>query len=125
MSRERLGPSEADFPEADTNRVNKSDTSQILKGHEVFVSHKWDRAADKASKDAEKQSAKRVVQPCQVTNIQSMGNVYRYFCSNFAGLVSNSSPVSDNNLLICPYLDVNMYTSSFRSAHGKALSTSS
>jgi len=75
-SRERLGPGEAGLPEADTNRVSENDTSQILKGHEVFVSHKWGRAADKVSKDAEKQSAKRVVQPRQVTNVKSMGNVY-------------------------------------------------
>ena len=76
-SRERLGPGEAGLPEADTNReISENDTSQILKGHEVFVSHKWGRAADKVSKDAEKQSAKRVVQPRQVTNVKSMGNVY-------------------------------------------------
>ena len=77
-SRERLGPGKADLPEADTieRQGSKSDTFQILKGHEVFVSQKWGRAADKASKDTEKQSAKRIVQPLQVNNVKSMVNVY-------------------------------------------------
>ena len=54
--------------------VSQSDTSQTLNGQEVFVSHKWGRAADKAS-EASKDS-KRIVQPRQVTNVQSLGNVY-------------------------------------------------
>ena len=98
-SRERLGPGEADLPEADTieRQGSKSDTSQILKGHEVFVSHKWSRAADKVSKDTEKQSAKRVVQPRQVTNVKSMGNVYSATSNDDE---SDAKETSDENMTV-------------------------
>ena len=49
--RERFGAGEANLPEADNKRykpVSKSDTSQTLNRQEVFVSHKWGKAADKA-----------------------------------------------------------------------------
>ena len=68
--RERLGASEANLPEADNKRympVSESDTSQTLNRQEVFVSHKWGKAADKAFKAADKDS-KRIVQPRQITS---------------------------------------------------------
>jgi hypothetical protein len=76
--RERFGAGEANLPEADNKRyklVSKSGTSQTLNRQEVFVSHKWGKAADKASKAAEVDS-KRIVQSRQLTNVQSLGNVY-------------------------------------------------
>ena len=76
--RERFGASEANLPKADNKRyrpVSQSDTSQTLNRQEVFVSQKWGKAADEASKAADKDS-KRIVQPRQVTNVQSLGNVY-------------------------------------------------
>jgi len=66
--RERFGADDANLPKADNKRyrpVSQSDTSQTLNGQEVFVSHKWGKAADKASKAADKDS-KRIVQPRQV-----------------------------------------------------------
>jgi hypothetical protein len=74
---ERFVLGEADLPEADTNNGTFSniDTSPTLNRQEVFVSHKWGKAADKASKAADKNS-KRIVQPRQITNVQSIGNVY-------------------------------------------------
>ena len=76
--RERFGAGDANLPKADNKRyrpVSQSDTSQTLNRQEVFVSHKWGKAADKVSKAADKDS-KRIVQPRQVTNVQSLGNVY-------------------------------------------------
>ena len=56
---ERFVLGEADLPEADTNKwrraVSNIDTSPTLR-QEVFVSHKWGKAADKAFKAADKAS---------------------------------------------------------------------
>ena len=99
---ERFVLGEADLPEADTNKwrraVSNIDTSPTLNRQEVFVSHKWGKAADKASKAEEKQSAKRIVQPRQVTNVKSMGNVYSATSNDESDEKDNSDEMTAVNL---------------------------
>ena len=99
---ERFVLGEADLLEADTNKwrraVSNIDTSPTLNRQEVFVSHKWGKAADKASKAEEKQSAKRIVQPRQVTNVKSMGNVYSATSNDESDAKENSDEMTAVNL---------------------------
>ena len=62
------------------------------------MSHKWGKAANKASKAEEKQSAKRIVQPRQVTNVKSMGNVYSATSNNESDAKENSDEMTAVNL---------------------------
>ena len=90
--RERFGAGDANLPKADNKRdlpVSQSDTSQTLNGQEVFVSHKWGKAVNKASKATSKDS-KRIVQSRQITNVQSLGNVYSATSNDESDVKENS-----------------------------------